>query len=102
MLAYNDIVLVPQRLQGRLLRAPCVASQMLSEITRAQVFLKFEYLQFTASFKERGACNPLAQLSPEQAALGMIAGMATVAKVLQPQLEVVGVQATRLPTTLKA
>ena len=73
MLEYNDIVLAAQRLQGHLLRTPCVASQTLSEITGAQVFLKFENLQFTASFKERGACNKLAQLTPEQAACGVIA-----------------------------
>ena len=73
MLDYNDIVLAAQRLQGHLLRTPCVASQTLSEITGAQVFLKFENLQFTASFKERGACNKLAQLTPEQAACGVIA-----------------------------
>ena len=56
-----------------MLRTPCVASQTLSEIAGAQVFLKFENLQFTASFKERGACNKLAQLTPEQAACGVIA-----------------------------
>ena len=73
MLDYNDIVLAAQRLQRHLLRTPCVASQTLSEIAGAQVFLKFENLQFTASFKERGACNKLAQLTPEQAACGVIA-----------------------------
>ena len=51
------------RLQGHILETPCVASRTLSDITGAQVFLKFENLQFTASFKERGACNKLAQLS---------------------------------------
>ena len=47
-----------------LLNTPCVASQTLSQLTGAQIFLKFENLQFTASFKERGACNKLAQLTP--------------------------------------
>jgi threonine dehydratase len=73
MLEYNDILLAAQRLQGHLLRTPCVASQTLSEITGAQVYLKFENLQFTASFKERGACNKLAQLSANQAACGVVA-----------------------------
>jgi threonine dehydratase len=36
-----------------------VESRTLSQLTGAQVFLKFENLQFTASFKERGACNKL-------------------------------------------
>ncbi len=73
MIEYKDIQAAEQRLQGHLLRTPCVASQTLSDITGAQVFLKFENLQFTASFKERGACNKLAQLTPEQSARGVIA-----------------------------
>ena len=54
------------RLQGQVLDTPCVESRTLSQITGAQVFLKFENLQFTASFKERGACNKLAQLSTQE------------------------------------
>lgn len=50
------------------LQTPCVASQTLSQITGAQVYLKFENLQFTASFKERGACNRLQLLSSAQKA----------------------------------
>jgi threonine dehydratase len=50
-----------------------VASRTLSELTGAQVFLKFENLQFTASFKERGACNKLAQLSAAERQRGVIA-----------------------------
>jgi threonine dehydratase len=73
MIEYDDILAAAQRLQGQVLRTPCVASQTLSDITGAQVFLKFENLQFTASFKERGACNKLAQLTPEQSARGVIA-----------------------------
>ena len=73
MIEYQDIEAAAIRLQGQLLNTPCVASKTLSEITGAQVFLKFENLQFTASFKERGACNKLAQLSAEQAAKGVIA-----------------------------
>lgn len=73
MVEYEDVVAAAQRLQGHLLNTPCVASQTLSDITGAQVFLKFENLQFTASFKERGACNKLAQLTKEQSARGVIA-----------------------------
>ena len=73
MLEYNDILDAAQRLHGHLLQTPCVASQTLSEITGSQVFLKFENLQFTASFKERGACNKLSQLTPAQNQAGVIA-----------------------------
>lgn len=52
-------------LQGQVLHTPCVESRTLSQIAGCQVFLKFENLQFTASFKERGACVKLAQLSDE-------------------------------------
>ena len=73
MIEYPDVQAAAVRLQGQLLDTPCVASKTLSDITGAQVFLKFENLQFTASFKERGACNKLAQLSAEQSAKGVIA-----------------------------
>lgn len=73
MIELNDIQIAATRLQGQLLRTPCVASRTLSDITGAQVFLKFENLQFTASFKERGACNKLAQLTPEERQRGVIA-----------------------------
>ena len=73
MINLSDIQAAAGRLQGHLLRTPCVASKTLSEITGAQVFLKFENLQFTASFKERGACNKLAQLSPQERQRGVIA-----------------------------
>ncbi|MCF8157173.1 MAG: threonine ammonia-lyase [Rhodoferax sp.] len=73
MIEFNAILAAARRLQGHLLRTPCVASKTLSDITGAQIFLKFENLQFTASFKERGACNKLALLTPEQSAQGVIA-----------------------------
>ncbi len=73
MIEYQDVQAAAVRLQGQLLNTPCVASKTLSDITGAQVFLKFENLQFTASFKERGACNKLAQLSAAQSAKGVIA-----------------------------
>jgi threonine dehydratase len=62
MITLHDIQTAAQRISGHVLHTPCVESKTLSEITGAQIFLKFENLQFTASFKERGACNKLAQL----------------------------------------
>ena len=73
MLALTDILAAAQRLQGQLRDTPCVASKTLSQITGADVFLKFENLQYTASFKERGACNKLAQLSAEEGRHGVVA-----------------------------
>jgi threonine dehydratase len=73
MIELNDIAQAAQRLQDHVLRTPCVASHTLSDITGAQVVLKFENLQFTASFKERGACNKLAQLNATERSRGVIA-----------------------------
>ena len=73
MLQLTDIQAAAERLQGHLLHTPCVASRTLSDITGAQVYLKFENLQFTASFKERGACNKLALLSAPERARGVVA-----------------------------
>ena len=52
---------------------PCLVSRTLSEITGAIVWLKFENLQFTSSFKERGALNKLLSLAPAERAAGVLA-----------------------------
>jgi threonine dehydratase len=59
---FADIEAAAKRLTGQVLDTPCVESRTLGQIIGAQVFLKFENLQFTASFKERGALNKLATL----------------------------------------
>ena len=61
-LNYSDIEQAATRLQGQVLDTPCVESRTLGEIVGCRVFLKFENLQFTASFKERGALNKLASM----------------------------------------
>ena len=73
MLELADIQAAAARLQGQVLDTPCVESRTLSQVTGAHVFLKMENLQFTASFKERGACNKLVQLSNEERARGVVA-----------------------------
>ena len=73
MIELADIRQAAQRLLGQVLVTPCVESRTLSRITGAQIFLKFENLQFTASFKERGACNKLVQLTAEERERGVIA-----------------------------
>ena len=73
MTTLADIQAAAQRIQGQVLQTPCVASQTLSEITGSEIYLKFENLQFTASFKERGACNQRAQLSATSRSSGVSA-----------------------------
>ena len=60
-------------LDGQIERTPMRHSRTLSEITGADVWVKFENLQFTAAFKERGALNKLSKLSEEEKRIGVIA-----------------------------
>jgi threonine dehydratase len=59
----TDIQTAATRLSGQVLDTPCVESKTLGQIAGCRVFLKFENLQFTASFKERGALNKLAAMA---------------------------------------
>ena len=73
MVELNDIEAAAKVIEGHVVKTPCLHSRTLSDITGAQVWLKFENHQFTASFKERGAYNKLVSLTPEQRARGVIA-----------------------------
>ena len=64
------------RLQGQIERTPCRHSKTLSKITGAEVWVKFENLQFTAAYKERGALNKLMLLSDAEKKQGVIAASA--------------------------
>jgi threonine dehydratase len=72
----DDIHTAAKRIQGAVIRTPMLVSRTFSEIIGAEVWLKFENLQFTAAYKERGALNKLLQLSPEERARGVIAASA--------------------------
>ena len=69
----DDVRTAAQRIAGAVEQTPCVESRTLSRLTGARVFLKFENLQFTASFKERGALNKLLSLSADERRRGVIA-----------------------------
>src|SRR6201992_4189056 len=71
-----DVTAARERLRGSIYYSPCPHSQMLSALTGQQVYLKLENLQMTGSFKERGALNRIAMLTPEQAARGVVASSA--------------------------
>jgi threonine dehydratase len=72
----DDIRAAAKRIDGSIIRTPMLISRTLSDIIGAQVWLKFENLQFTAAFKERGALNKLLQLTDEERARGVIAASA--------------------------
>src|SRR4051812_3123551 len=58
----DDVRAARARIGNAVVRTPTLISRTLSELTGATVYLKFENLQFTAAYKERGALNTLLQL----------------------------------------
>ncbi len=72
-LTFDDVLAAAARLSGQVIETPCLASRTLSSLCGCEVFLKFENHQFTASFKERGALNKIAQLTDEERARGVLA-----------------------------
>ena len=72
----TDIEAARAAIDGAVLRTPTLFSRTLSTITGANLWLKFENLQFTASFKERGALNRLSVLTPDERARGVVAASA--------------------------
>jgi len=75
-LSLDDIRTAAGRLKGHIERTPMRHSRTLSEITGAEVWVKFENLQFTAAYKERGALNALLQLTDNESKRGVIAASA--------------------------
>jgi threonine dehydratase len=72
----DDIRAAAARIAGAVVRTPMHLSRTFSDIVGAEVWLKFENLQFTAAYKERGALNKLLQLTDEERARGVIAASA--------------------------
>ena len=72
----DDIRAAARRIHGSVVRTPMLVSRTLSEIIGTEVWLKFENLQFTAAYKERGALNKLLQLTDEERSRGVIAASA--------------------------
>jgi threonine dehydratase len=75
-LSLDDIQAAAGRIAGHVERTPCRHSRTLSQITGAEVWVKFENLQFTAAYKERGALNKLSRLTGEERGRGVIAASA--------------------------
>jgi threonine dehydratase len=71
-----DVEAAAARIAGSVIETPCTYSATLSEITGASVHAKFENLQFTGSFKERGALNFLLRMTPAARARGVVAASA--------------------------
>ena len=69
----SDIKAAAQEIAGEVVRTPLVPAPRLSERLGCELYLKLESLQYTGSFKDRGALNKLKSLTPEQAKYGVIA-----------------------------
>jgi threonine dehydratase len=73
MVTLSDVQAAARTIAGHVVRTPCLRSATLSTMLGAQVWLKFENLQFTSSFKERGAVVKLTSLTPAERLAGVIA-----------------------------
>src|SRR5271154_1886899 len=73
MVTLADVEAARRTIAGHVLRTPVLAAPPLSALTGAEVFVKYENLQVTNSFKERGACVKLAALSAAERRRGVIA-----------------------------
>ena len=72
----DDIRSAAQRIEGAVIHTPMLMSRTFSEIVGAEIWFKFENLQFTGAYKERGALNKLLQLTDEERSRGVIAASA--------------------------
>ncbi|PSC03229.1 threonine ammonia-lyase [Alsobacter soli] len=68
----NDIRAAAAAIAGQILQTPMLPSPRLSAATGANIFVKYENMQSTGSFKERGALNRLLQLTPEERTRGVV------------------------------
>ena len=73
---FDDILAARDRIAGQVDRTPVRHSRKLSQLTGAEVWIKYDNLHFTGSFKERGALNRLLQLSPDERKRGVVAASA--------------------------
>jgi threonine dehydratase len=76
LLTIDDVRAAAERIGGAVVRTPTLYSRTLSQISGANIWLKFENQQFTAAYKERGALNKLLLLTEEQKARGVITASA--------------------------
>jgi len=95
MVTLEDVQAAAERIAGRVLRTPTIASDALSRQTGADVYLKLDNLQATGAFKERGAANRLARLNPLERERGVIAMSAgNHAQAVARHAQLLGVRAT--------
>ncbi|MGZ4814877.1 MAG: threonine ammonia-lyase [Terriglobales bacterium] len=76
MLTLKDIWAARERMNGAIVHSRCAPSYAISQLTSSKVWLKFENMQMTGSYKERGALNKILTLSNEERQRGLVAASA--------------------------
>jgi threonine dehydratase len=76
MVTLKDVWAARDRMNGAVVRSRCAQSYAISELTGSKVWLKFENMQMTGSYKERGALNKILMLSDEERQRGLVAASA--------------------------
>ena len=76
LLTIDDVRAAAARIAGAVVRTPTMHSKTLSRMAGAEIWLKFENLQFTAAYKERGALNALLLMDEERRRRGVITASA--------------------------
>jgi threonine dehydratase len=95
MISFSDVEAAARRIEGAVLRTPFLFSDGLSKATGAQVFLKYDHLQATGAFKERGAANRIALMTPAEKKAGVIAMSAgNHAQAVARHAHLAGIKAT--------
>ena len=95
MITLTDVQDAAARIAGRVIRTPTLHSHAVSRATGASVHLKLDCLQATGAFKERGAANRLALLSPSERAAGVVAMSAgNHAQAVARHASLLGIKAT--------
>lgn len=94
-ISYRDIFEATKIIYGQCLRTPTLPAPKLSELTGAEVFVKYENLQTTGSFKDRGALVKMRSLTTEEQARGVISMSAgNHAQAVASRARQLGIQAT--------
>jgi len=95
MITLADVEAAAERIKGAVLRSPFLYSDGLSRATGAEIYLKLDHLQATGAFKERGAANKIALLSPAEKQAGVIAMSAgNHAQAVARHAHLAGIKAT--------
>jgi threonine dehydratase len=95
MISFSDVEAAARRIEGAVLRTPFLYSDGLSKATGAEVYLKYDHLQATGAFKERGAANRIALMTPAERQAGVIAMSAgNHAQAVARHAHLAGIKAT--------